>query len=149
MIYKFKSGARCSVSAQVAGEECAKLEAQGRLTPRNLVEESRPDDAPLHDCFEWDDETAAEKYREAQAGYIIRSIEVVTEEIKEPTRAFVSIVKGNKPKPYKSIEVVLRNRDSREAMLDQALRELESFRHKYEQLSELAEVFSAIEVLVA
>jgi hypothetical protein len=144
LIYKLKSGARLSVGAQVAGEECARLEAAGRLTPHNLVEESRPEDAPLHKCFEWDDSVAAEKWRETQAAYIIRSVEVTVEKSNEPTRAFVVTVSDDK-REYQSIGYVLRDTSSREYLLEQAKRELTSFRRKYQNLFELSQVFEAID----
>lgn len=144
MIYKLKSGARLSVGAQVAGEECARLEAAGRLTPHNLVEESRPEDAPLHKCFEWNDGVAAEKWRETQAAYIIRSVEVTIEKSNEPTRAFVATVSDGK-REYQSIGYVLRDTSSREYLLEQAKRELASFRRKYQNLFELSQVFEAID----
>lgn len=148
MLYQYKFGARCPVPAQVAGEECARLEAQGRLTPHDLVEESRPEDAPLHKAFEWNDAIAAERYRETQAGYIIRSVEVVMEEASEPVRAFVSVVEESQ-RSYQSIEVVMRDANSREALLESARRELAAFQRKYESLTELADVFEAIKELAA
>ena len=147
MIYKVKSGARLPVSAQVAGEECERLESSGGLTPANLVNASRPDDAPLHGCFEWDDSVAAEKYRERQASYIIRSIEVSVERSSEPVRAFVPVVSENS-REFRSIGVVLRSSDSREALLDSAKRELMAFVRKYRALNELSDVFAAIEETV-
>lgn len=144
MIYKVKSGARLPVSAQVAGEECERLESNGMLTPRNLVDVSRPDDAPLHKCFEWDDGIAAERWRETQAAYIIRSVEVEIEKHSEPTRAFVATITDN-TREYKSIGYVMRRSDSREALLDAAKRELLAFRRKYKNLYELAEVMDAID----
>lgn len=147
MIYKVKSGARLPVSAQTAGDECERLRSDGRLTPRNLVDESRPEDAPLHKCFEWDDTTAAEKWRETQAAYIIRSVEVVIEQSPTPTRAFVATVSdGNRR--YESIGYVLRDSDGRDALLDSARRELLAFRRKYQTLHELADVFDAIEGVI-
>lgn len=144
MIYKIKSGARLPVSAQIAGEECARLESEGRLTPRNLVDENRPEDAPLHKCFEWNDSVAAEKWRETQAVYIIRSVEVTVEQSTEPTRAFVVTVSDEKHE-YQSIGHVLRMADSREYLLEQAKRDLLSFRRKYQTLHELSEIFEAID----
>ena len=146
MIYQIKRGARLpkGISAQVAGDEIERLESEGRLTPRDLVEDSRPEDAPLHRCFEWDDTVAAERYREAQAHYIIRSIEVTVERTEQPTRAFVYTVSDNSGE-YKSIGVVLRDSNSREALLDSARRELLAFRRKYQTLYELSEVFAAID----
>ena len=147
MIYQIKSGARLAVSAQVAGEECKRLAGQGRLNPKSLVDESRPEDAPLHKCFEWNDDIAAEKWREVQAAYIIRSVEVTVEQSSEPTRAFVVTVSDGE-RTYKDIGYVLRNSDSRDALLDAAKRELLSFMRKYKTLSELSGVMDAIEGVV-
>lgn len=145
MIYKVKSGFHLKASlAQSVGEECERLESEGRLTPRNLVEASRPEDAPLHDCFEWDDTAAAEKWRDAQAAYIIRSVEVSVTEHSEPTRAFVATVSDDK-REYRAIGYVLRSTESRDALLESARRELLSFRRKYATLYELAKVFAAID----
>ena len=148
-VYRWKSGARSPVSAQVAGEVCASLEEAGNLTPQALVEASRPEDAPLHAAFEWDDATAAELYRETQAGYIIRSVEVVVQGSAEPVRAFVSVTTGKSATPYASVERVMVRADSRALLLERARAELETFRRKYRQLSELAEVFAAIDAMEA
>lgn len=145
-VYKWKSGARSPVSAQVAGEVCASLEESGNLTPQALVEVSRAEDAPLHNAFEWDDAIAAERYREAQAGYIIRSVEVVVTGSAEPVRAFVSVTES-KAAPYTSIEHVMVCSDSRAMLLERARMELAAFKRKYQQLTELADVFAAIDSL--
>lgn len=147
MIYKIKSGARLPVSAQVAGEECKRLESEGRLTPQDLVNESRAEDAPLHNCFEWDDSIAAEKWRYTQAAYIIRSVEVTIEQTSEPTRAFVATISDGS-RTYRDVGVVLKSADGREALLSNARRELLAFRRKYQTLHELADVFDAIDGVV-
>lgn len=148
-VYRWKAGARSPVSAQVAGEVCASLEQAGNLTPQALVEVSRAEDAPLHDAFEWDDVVAAERYRETQAGYIIRSVEVVVDGSAEPVRAFVSVTESRKSAPYASIEHVMARSDSRAMLLERARADLEAFRRKYQQLTELAGVFAAIDSLEA
>ena len=145
MIYKVKTGYHIKPNlAQAIGNECERLEAEGRLTPQSLVDASRPEDAPLHGCFEWDDTVAAEKWRQTQAAYIIRSVEVTVEETSEPTRAFVATIKDNK-REYQSIGYVLRDTNSREYLLEQAKKELLSFKRKYQNLFELSQVFDAIE----
>ena len=156
MIYRFKSGAHVKgVSAQVVGEVCADLESNGNLTPRALVDVSRPEDAPLHGQFEWNDEVAAERYRETQAQYLIRSVVVEPKETKVPVRAFVSVPsqdegEDEKPKPtFKRVDHAMQDRGSREYVLAQAFKELASFRLKYIGFSELADVFTAIDKLVA
>lgn len=142
-VYKWKSGVHAKCSAQVAGEECRRLEIDGDISPARLVDASRPVDAPLHGEFEWDDSVAAEKYREDQARYIIRSLEVEISESPEPVRAYFSIASED-TRTYTNIRQVLCIKSSRETMIEQALRELKAFERKYSQLEELAEVFAAI-----
>ena len=89
-VYKWKSGARLVGDPQIVGEQLARIEKHGTLTPKAVVDASRRSSAPLHDYFEWRDDVAAEKYREVQAKEIIRSVELVIEG-SEPTRAFVSV----------------------------------------------------------
>ena len=146
MEYRFKPGARIKASAQTVGEVCADLEKDNNLTPKGLVDVSRAEDAPLHDLFEWDDSIAGEKYREVQAGKIIRSIEITYEE-KTPVRAFfpVKYQESTEKSSYKSISVVLRNTDMREQVLSTARREMTSFVCRYKNIEELANVIEAME----
>ena len=91
---RWKPGTVCSVDADLAGKALdGILERHGRLTPELVVDESRPEDAPLHPEFEWDDRIAAENWRRNQASYLIRHIAVEVPNRQEPTlvRAFVSV----------------------------------------------------------
>ena len=142
MVYKWKDAARIKSDAQTAGEICEKLERNGGLTAKRLVDESRPEDAPLHKEFEWNDAAAAEAYREEQARYIIRSLIVQPEESKnEVVRAFFPM---SEQKAFESLPVILSDEKKTSALLDMALRELKSFELKYSTLSQLAPVFEAI-----
>lgn len=60
---------------------------RGSIKPADVVEVSRPDDAPMHDVFEWNDQVAAERFREDQARHVIRSVRIVmvSDGIVEPT----------------------------------------------------------------
>lgn len=144
MIYKWKIPNLLPVDAQTAGEELDRIYREnGRLEPAKIVDESRDISAPLHSCFEWDDVTAAEKYRQTQAQMIVRSIVTVQETPnREPieTRAFVSV-----RQEYKPIEVVTSSEDQMQELLRTALAELMAFRRKYSILSELASVMRAID----
>lgn len=146
MIYKWKVPV-FEVSAQTAVEELERItKKHGRLTPKAVVDESRSETAPLHNCFEWNDKTAAENYRCQQAAKIIRSIvvEVEPKTNTEPVdvRAFVSI--GGE---YKDIKTVVSTPDYYASMLETAFAELDAFRQKYSRLQELATVFVAIDAL--
>ena len=135
------------VDAQSAGEELDRIyQKHGNLIPSNVVEESRDETSVLHPCFEWNDAAAAEKYRETQAGLILRNITVVSESVgnEEPVRAFVSVQKS-----YQPIEIVLSDQEKTEELLRNALKELVSFKAKYNTLSMLKPVFDAIEKVSA
>jgi len=142
--YQWKSGAHIKGSAQAAGEVCRKLEEEGNLTPKALVEASRPEDAPLHSMFEWDDAVAAERYREVQGGMIIRYLEVVPSGSSEPVRAFVSVAAEGGGRSYMDVTAALSSEPTRDEVLETALAELRAFERKYRSLSELSDVLAAI-----
>lgn len=145
-IYKWKSGSRVGADAQKVGEVCERLERKGNLTPKALVDASRRKNAALHNLFEWDDEIAAEKYRETQASYLIRSIEIVATSTSEPVRAFVSVTANveTTERTYINVERALSTNGTREEVLAIALAELKAFERKYSNLEELASVLAAI-----
>ena len=151
MTYSWKSGARISLDAQIAGDLCNQLsKSEQGLSPESLLEASRPEAAPLHTYFEWDDKAAAEQYRLSQAGHVIRSLEIAISEVSKDaeegtTRAFVTVT----PKQYTRIDLVLRDAHSTERLLDQAHREFEQFKRKYETLKALSPLFDAAEKLFA
>lgn len=145
MVFEWKSGYRGKADANVAGSVIKELDDAGNLNAKALVDVSRPEDAPLHNEFEWDDSIAAEKYREEQARYLIRHITIVTED-SEPVRAFFKIaVKDSEPENYTSVIKIMSDAEARAALLKQAFNEMYAFRKKYSMLTELAKVFAAID----
>ena len=145
MIYQWNSAARIKANAIEAGKVFEALESTVGLTPKTLLEASRPKEAVLHNEFEWDDSKAAESYREAQASYIIRSLCIVSDEFSaEPVRAVFII---NKEVGYQNTVAILSCKDDRENLLKQAKKELDVFIRKYNMLSELASVFDAVNSL--
>ena len=148
MTYQWKLPGLMPVDAQTAGEELNRIyQEKGRLDAPDIVSESRPTSAPLHPCFEWDDEVAAEKYREVQAGNLIRSITVVHE---TPTHEPVEVRAFVKPlETYAPIEVVVNSEEQMAALLETALAELKAFEKKYATLSKLSSVFEEIKKLTA
>lgn len=150
MIYKWKTY-NYKTSAAVAGSVCEELDRTVGLTPENLVDASRPEDAPLHQEFEWNDELAAEEYRKTQARLLISNLSIVIEEQKqEPVRAFFSLQHGFHKNSglYESTITILGDDLKREKLLETAKKEMEAFKKKYQMLSELANVFEAINLVV-
>lgn len=140
--YIFKQGSFIKANAQVAGEQCERLANEGRLTAKELVNENRPKDAPLHDAFEWRDKVAGELYREHQARHIMNCLLIVKENA-EPVRVLLNIERQSAE--YKHIDAILQSENDTRKMLKMAMSELEWFEKKYRQLKELAEVFEAID----
>ena len=145
MVYQWKTGSRHKVSAAVAAEVMDRLADEDRLNAQELVDESRPEDAPLHCEFEWDDSAAAEKWREKQAGDMIRHLVVRIEANQQeyPTRQYFMVQKD--ANTYEPISVILKDEDKTAMLLDQAKRELQAFKAKYAGLKELAAVINAID----
>ena len=125
-------------------EQIVSLANAGNLTPDALVDANRPEDAPLHKDFEWDDKVAAEEYRRDQARYIIRSVSIVTEEVPStPIRAYYH-TDGDAAKPYQDVKTILRTNG--EWLLRRAYAEMMAFREKYKSIDRLNCVINQINV---
>ena len=142
MIYQWKPGSRFKVDANTAGAVCEQLEAAGNLSAKSLLDASRPEGAPLHSEFEWDDSVAAEKFREGQARCIINHLVVrLDEKPDEPVRGFFRITQ--QAASYTNVQAILTHRDLRADLVQQALEEMAAFERKYGTLAELAMIFEA------
>jgi len=80
--YQWRDGARYRVDPGSVGQAIEELGARlGKpfdgVTPADVVDEARSHDSPLHPLFTWDDGVAGEKYRQHQAGAVMRSLRVV------------------------------------------------------------------------
>ena len=148
--YSYRKGFNFKVPAQVVGETLEELAQNGDLTSTRFLEASRPEDAPTHNLFEWNDSIAAERYRLQQATIAINSVEVqIVNESNASVisqAAFVNVVSKAPARSgsFTPIEVALSDENMRSTLLLNALNELKAFRRKYSQLSELADVFFEI-----
>lgn len=98
------------IPAEVAASELIRIgKAYGGIRPGVVVDEARPEDAPLHPVFTWDDSVAAEAYRREEARNMIRSVEFVDTTDRE-TRAipmFCSVTEeGEAPRYMAATEIV-------------------------------------------
>lgn len=145
MSVSWTRGSVFKTDPNIAKSVMDQLSAEGRLSPLDLVEASRPEDAPLHGEFEWNDTIAAQKWREQTGRVMIASIVVTqeAEEEKKSVRAFFNIERGTHE--YIPTEVIFSDEAKRERLLDIAKRELVSFKSKYQSLTELAGVMNAID----
>lgn len=126
-------------------QKCYEEIGDGKVTPAAILDVARDENTELHKCFCWDDTEAAEKYRLLQAGNIVRNL-VITPivEDEQPIRVYQITSEKNH---YQPTRFFLEQPDEYKGLLDRAIRELNSFKRKYENLAELELVFKAIEEL--
>ena len=126
----------------------------GRLAPAQVVSAARSPDSPLHGEFEWDDDVAAEQYRLAQAGALIRRVKLhivkqdpSTKQIAiKTTRQFESRrSQRTKAAGYESISDIIADADKRQELIGDVLRQFRAYRRRYTDLVELEAIWSAID----
>lgn len=139
--------------AQKVGSELETIyEEHGKLTPALIVEDARNPERETHQLIEWDDTTAATSYRLEQARYVMRNIIIVRREKTTETaeariikfRAFEN-VEVEEGRYFIPMQVAIGRDDTREYMLQQAVKALQSFRQKYGMIKELSAVIDAID----
>lgn len=152
---KWKSGYPTrGVSAQEAYNalNTIRKKNKGKLTKDAIVAAAKADSHVLHPLFEWEDSIAALEYRRLQAGKLIRSIEVVYEELPDSsTRAFeiqaLNSTDAGKTEFAPTVEV-LANAESRDRLIAEAIRFAMQFRRRFGHLRELENVMAAIETFI-
>lgn len=96
----------------------------------------------LHSYFEWDDGLAACQYRLWQAQHLLVSVQIIARD-RKPIQVFVSLESDRKNPGggYRETEYVLSQKDLREELLQQAWKEFNYWRSKYERIKELSPIF--------
>jgi len=144
----------------------------GALTPEIVLEEATNESHPLHSVFEWNDSLAAHQYRLSQAAMLIRTVKIkvqIAPNEERWTRAFLNVRdpeddtsedeqleqdetgtvaeahRGRKRGFYTSLHDALKVPAYKEQLLDDARRDLESFRRKYSTLTQLSGLIESIE----
>lgn len=139
-IFKANAG-KCYEEIQQIGDE---------VKPEQVLDKARDETSELHKCFDWDDSTAAEKYRLYQARNVINHLIVVQQEVEEPVKEPVKfrVMLKNDRKPesgYKQTIVMVKDEDEYKKLLEQAYNELRTFKQKYACLVELADIIAMID----
>lgn len=147
--YGWRPGSRVNLDAQKAGEALAKIEKShnGLLEPDMVVTAARDEKSPLHAHFEWDDSIAAEAHRADQAREIIRAITIDISRSNvepRPIRAFVNVEVGGQ-QGYASTMTAMSSADLRKQVIRKAWEELEAWRQRHAELTELGRIFTAID----
>lgn len=125
-----------NVEAQDAGEELERInDKYGQTTASNVVDESRPEEAVLHEAFEWDDEVAAEEHRKTQARSLIKTVRVIhPEKGEQPAFVHVAVLKG-----YVPAQRVIEEPELMKSAKDGAIRRLHEAEKHLNELNRLTD----------
>lgn len=118
----------------------SKLVEQGRGTAAELVKAASDPESPAHPHFDWNNESAAHKFRITQARGFIRALVVVLPSSPTPVRAFWPIERR-----YKRIESIVEDVDLMSSLLARAKADMEVFVARYAQILGLAEARGLVE----
>lgn len=153
--YGFAPGSRLGnkQDAQRVGEVLDRLSRGGKksLTAEDVLREAENPRSPLHKFFDWNDRSAARKYRLDQARLILRSVVVYHVDNKgQTTRGhdWYSLREGKQILYVKS-ETVLATPSLRERVVEQARRDMQSWVSRYENYDFLSKVTKSARRLVA
>jgi hypothetical protein len=119
-------------------------ENDGLLQPEIVVEKARPATSPLHHKFDWNNTSAARKYRIWQARQLIAVSVQMIDGVNNPVDVFVSLTSDRRQGGYRVMTDVLSNSQMKAQMLQDAMDELQALKMKYGQLRDLAAVWSAV-----
>ena len=144
MIYQWKTGSRFKTDANIAAGIMNELAKENRLNAETLVDVSRPENAPLHSEFEWDDAKAAEEWRKQTGRVMIASVVCKIENSvqEEPVRAYFHLEREEKE--YTPIETIIKDSEKTDKLLQTALRELIAFQQKYRGIKEFNRLYMEI-----
>lgn len=114
------------------------------FTAQQVLDAARPTDSPIHDFFEWNDSVAAEKWRVNQARTYVSCLIV---NVNNTTSKMYHSLRVEDGKRYVHTEKARSQQDLWDQVLQQAIREANSWRDRYRRYSELSPVFQAIELV--
>ena len=97
------------------------LERNGELTSLRVLEDAQDSESPLHQYFDWDDSSAAHRFRIEQARTLIRSVRVVLTETKHD-RPVIAYVRNPDMGPSESGYISTIHLRSEKGMAREALR---------------------------
>lgn len=129
---------------------------RGVLLPADVVTRASNPKSVLHKHFEWDDSEAAYEHRMWQARNLINKVELTIIRKDPKTKREITITtrqfQSRKSKRYggggyESIEDIMRSPKKRAEMVAQVTYELDAYRERYKDLTELNNIWSAIEVV--
>src|SRR5262245_2483822 len=143
--YHWRDNAWERGSAQEIGERLQYLyqKNDGKLTSEIVVRDAARENSPLHELFDWDDASAANKYRITRVNSILGRL--MTSYQGGDVRAFWGIGKRNEGIVFRPLDRVLKSQRLREEQIQRELRRLDRWKERTAFLPELKQARKAIE----
>lgn len=114
----------------------------GMVKPAMLVDAARPKTSPAHGAFDWDNKSAAGKYRIMQARWWLRQVEIVHEDRSERLvhvpRIEVDDDGATDGEYYRPISVVVQDHNEYKAALAYARAKIMAAKAAYDDLKKAA-----------
>ena len=147
--YSWNQGFNIKADPQLAGPELERILEHGGSAADVLAAAEDPT-SPLHPAFEWNDSEAARLHRLETARYLIRSIRV-TVKIEQQEPRTVRVLTALKAAPaelrYQRVEDIISDPLKRRAKLNEIRGELQSFKRRYAEFSDWAELRALFEAI--
>ena len=125
------------IDAQTAGSELDRIRRRdGTIKPAAVVDEARPEQAPLHPAFEWRDPVAAEQWREHQASKLIKVVRVVPSAPQEARVASVRPVTQVAPPVVEQYSPMAREVQQAVGLVTEARRSIEALKLRTQRMGD-------------
>lgn len=135
-------------------EQIRKKNPDKTLQPIDIVNAARKKRSPLHRFFEWDDTAAAEKFRLAQATFLVKAVVRVVDRGGEKKTISAYVSKRNyktgigKSGGFEPTAVVVKRKSDRDRLIETKVKQLDRLRQEMETISEMVGLSSDIEEIL-
>ncbi len=146
-VYEWKGGYHApKIKAQVVGEHLDRIKEQrGSLTADIVLADAKRKRSPIHKVFDWNDTTAAHKFRLGEAGRLIRCINITHVDdhaVDGIVRAFVYV--SSEADEYVNVVDAMSDPVMRAEVIERAKREVMAWGARYEHLRKFSKLIAGI-----
>lgn len=132
-------------------KEIIEIDKSVGLTAENLLNRAKDKKSLLHDFFDWDNSSAAEKWRLHEARHVVNEIKIIVDQksLYNYENVKVTILSPEtgeliQERQYKSHVDIMNSEDFRKQMITTALNHITYWEDKYKHYKELQPIFNSI-----